>query len=341
MNSPKISIIVPVYNAEKYLHRCIESIIAQTYHVWELILVDDGSTDSSGKICDEYASLDKRITVCHIQNGGPSRARNYGIDKSTGDYVYFVDADDWIEPTCIHDFLDKSNESFDIYFHNYVQHNPDGTCVIADIQEKEAYGAECKEVLSNLICSSKFGWTWIKLFKREILNKFNIRFREDCSLQEDELLTLQYCQHIESIAIRNKANYHYYVYNTSLTRKKRYPTQHLNVIFEICHEAQRIGVKRIDDYYNIHYMQWLHSSLISVYKNSIDEYSDKGKRYNLICAFLNLYKVYHKSLKKYKTIKSIVLYTPLWKIGSPKLIELVLKYKFNSKFNYCDESQKK
>lgn len=332
MKSPKISIIIPVYNAEKYLHRCIDSIITQTYHVWELILVDDGSTDSSGKICDEYASLDKRITVCHIQNGGPSRARNYGIDKSTGDYVYFVDADDWIEPSSVHDFLGKSNESFDICFQNYVLHNPDGTSVITDIQEKEAHGVECKDVLSNLICSSKFGWTWIKMFKREILNKYNIRFRQDCSLQEDELLTLQYCQHIKSIVVRNRANYHYYIYDTSLTRKKRYPTQHLNVMSDIRNEAQKIGVKKIVDYYNIKYMQWLHSSVISVYKDSLAEYSDKKKRYMLINDFLCLYRSYKKSLKKYKSLKSKLLYVPLWSIGSPSLIDEVLKYKFNSRF---------
>ena len=332
MNSPKISIIVPVYNAEKYLHRCIDSIIAQTYHVWELILVDDGSTDSSGKICDEYASLDKRITVCHIQNGGPSRARNCGIDKSTGEYVYFVDADDWIEPTCIHDFIGRSNGSFDICFQNYVQHNPDGTSVITDLQEKEAHGVECKEVLSYLICSTKFGWTWIKMLKREILRKYNVRFREDCSLQEDELLTLQYCQHIESIAVRNCANYHYYIYDTSLTRKKRYPTQHLNVLSYICMEARKIGNKQIDEYYNIRYMQWLHNSVVSVYKNSITEYSDKQKRYRLINDFLKLYRTNEKSLKKYASLKSKILYSSIWSIGSPTLIDVVLKYRFNSRF---------
>ncbi len=332
MVNPLISIIIPVYNAEKYLKRCIDSIIAQTYSDWELILVDDGSTDSSGKICDEYASQDKRITVCHIQNGGPSRARNIGVDKSKGDYIFFVDADDWIEPLSISDFLGTKGESFDIYFQNYVLHDSDGTSNVVGIQDIEAHGDDCKTVLSNLICSSKFGWTWIKLFKSEILKKYRIKFREDCSLQEDELFTLQYCQHIKSIAVRNKANYHYYIYDTSLTRKKKDPTQHLKVLSDICKDGHRVGVKRIDDFYSIKYMQWLHNSVISVYKNSLSEYSGRDKRHKLINDFLNLYKVYHKSLKKYKKLKSKVLYIPLWKIGSTWLIDIVLKYKFNSKF---------
>lgn len=335
-----ISIIVPVYNAEKYLKRCIDSIIAQTYSDWELILVDDGSTDSSGIICDEYARQDKRITVCHIQNGGPSRARNIGVDKSKGDYIFFVDADDWIEPSSISDFIGTKGESFDIYFQNYVLHDSDGTTNIVDIQDIEAHEDACKTVVSNLICSSKFGWTWIKLFKSEILKKYRIKFREDCSLQEDELLTLQYCQHIKSIAVRNKANYHYYIYDTSLTRKKKYPTLHLKVLSDICMEAHSIGVKRIDEYYSINYMQWLHNSIISVYKNSIADFSGKDKRYKLINDFLNFYKVYHKSLKKYNKFISKVLYIPLWKMGSAWLIDIVLKYKFNSKFQSIDEKPK-
>ena len=336
----KISIIIPVYNAEKYLKRCIDSIIEQTYSDWELILVDDGSTDLSGKICDEYASQDKRITVCHIQNGGPSRARNIGVDKSKGDYIFFVDADDWIEPLSISDFLGTKGESFDIYFQNYVLHDSDGTSNIVGVQDIEAYGEDCKTVISNLICSSKFGWTWIKLFKSEILKKYRIKFREDCSLQADELFTLQYCQHIKSIAVRNKANYHYYIYDTSLTRKKKCPSQHLKVLSDIYKYGHRIGVKRIDDFYSIKYMQWLHNSVISVYKNSLAEYSGRDKRYKLINDFLNLYKVYHKSLKSYKKIKSKALYIPLWKVGSAWLIDIVLKNKFNSKFQSNDERPK-
>lgn len=98
MNNPKISVIVPVYKVEAYLPKCIESIIGQTYENLEIILVDDGSPDGCGAICDEYAAKDDRITVIHQQNAGVSAARNAGLDAATGDYIGFVDSDDWIEP---------------------------------------------------------------------------------------------------------------------------------------------------------------------------------------------------------------------------------------------------
>ena len=94
---PKISIIVPVYNVEQYLERCVESLINQTYKNIEIILVDDGATDNSGQLCDELAQRDPRIVVYHKVNGGLSDARNYGIDKASGDYIGFIDSDDFID----------------------------------------------------------------------------------------------------------------------------------------------------------------------------------------------------------------------------------------------------
>ena len=96
-NRPIISIIVPVYNVESYLERCINSILNQTFKNFELILVDDGSTDKSGEICDSFAGYDKRIRVIHKKNGGLSSARNVGLDVSIGKYIGFVDSDDWID----------------------------------------------------------------------------------------------------------------------------------------------------------------------------------------------------------------------------------------------------
>lgn len=97
MDSPLISVIIPVYNVEKYLRQCLESVIGQTYINLEIILVDDGSTDGSSKICDDFAAIDDRIVVIHQYNAGLSSARNAGLDIMKGDYVSFVDSDDWIE----------------------------------------------------------------------------------------------------------------------------------------------------------------------------------------------------------------------------------------------------
>ena len=98
MENPSISIIVPVYNIEEYLPRCIESILRQTYTNLQLVLVDDGSKDRSGALCDEYAKKDSRILVVHKENGGSSSARNRGIEVATGEYLGFVDSDDYVEP---------------------------------------------------------------------------------------------------------------------------------------------------------------------------------------------------------------------------------------------------
>jgi len=96
--NPKISIIVPVYKVEQYIHKCIDSILNQTLNDFELILVNDGSPDQCGQICDEYAKCDSRIKVIHKENGGQASARNMGLDIATGEYIGFVDSDDWIEP---------------------------------------------------------------------------------------------------------------------------------------------------------------------------------------------------------------------------------------------------
>lgn len=117
MNDPLISIIMPIFNSEKWLSISIKSIINQTYNNWELVLIDDGSTDSSGKICDEYALLDNRIIVVHKKNGGVSSARNEGLKIAKGNYITFCDSDDWLE----HDYLEKFIQfyypcNYDIYF---------------------------------------------------------------------------------------------------------------------------------------------------------------------------------------------------------------------------------
>lgn len=103
----KISIIIPIYNVEKYINQCLESISMQTYGNMEILLIDDGSTDQSGNLCDEYAKTDKRFQVIHKVNGGVSSARQAGLNKATGDYISFIDPDDYIEPNMMEEMLEK------------------------------------------------------------------------------------------------------------------------------------------------------------------------------------------------------------------------------------------
>ncbi len=122
--TPKVSVIVPVYKVEKYLPECIESILAQTFTDFELILVDDGSPDNSGKICDDYAARDSRIRVFHKENGGVSSARNLGLDNARGEWVTFVDSDDWLEsPGTLHHLSGSLTSDVDILFFGYSIHN--------------------------------------------------------------------------------------------------------------------------------------------------------------------------------------------------------------------------
>ena len=107
---PKVSIIVPVYKAEAYLHRCVDSILAQTFTDFELLLIDDGSPDRSGEICDEYAQKDSRIRVIHKENGGVSSARQRGLDEAVGEYTIHVDSDDWVEPNMLEELYKKAKQ---------------------------------------------------------------------------------------------------------------------------------------------------------------------------------------------------------------------------------------
>lgn len=116
--NPKISVIVPVYNVEKYLRRCIDSILSQTFSDFELLLIDDGSKDKSGDICDEYAAKDARIRVFHKDNGGVSSARNLGLVKANGEFIFFVDSDDYLDNTHLENYS-KDIDNFDLIFQGY------------------------------------------------------------------------------------------------------------------------------------------------------------------------------------------------------------------------------
>lgn len=211
MKKDMVSIIVPVYNAEKYLKRCLESIINQTYKNIEVILVDDGSVDKSPEICDEYKELDNRVKVIHKENGGASSARNIGLDAVNGEFVCFVDSDDWIEKNMIEVLLKKLKESnVDIVRCN--------TCEL-DNQVKESWTETRDKVIDNVLNGNISAYVYLLIVKYEIVK--NIRFNENILLMEDTLFLLNILIKECKINFINEKLYHYEMNNGGLTLSTR------------------------------------------------------------------------------------------------------------------------
>lgn len=212
--SPIVSIIVPVYNAGKTLKRCVNSIINQSYKDWELLLVDDGSTDDSSIICDKYVQQDRRIRVFHKQNGGVSSARNVGLDNAIGEWVTFIDSDDWIEKGMLNIVDIASN--VDLICCYYVAEgwkewvsDPYKNKIYKDYMMSD-FLTEC--LLKSVFITGKF-------FRRELIEKYIMRFDTNLSYSEDTLFIYSYICYIKSVQTFSDSFYHYDKNESSLSKR--------------------------------------------------------------------------------------------------------------------------
>lgn len=200
-----VSIIVPVYGVEQYISQCIESLIAQSYKNIEIILVDDGSKDRSGIICEEYAANDRRITVLHKQNGGLTSARNYGLERATGDWIMHVDGDDWIEPDAIEILLKKANETnADIVFADFWFDYPRKHIASNFYDWNKQDNDGLKEYIST-------SWTCLSgsMQKKTLYDENNLKSPEGIDYCEDFHLIVRLCYFAKFIAKVPKPLYHY------------------------------------------------------------------------------------------------------------------------------------
>lgn len=203
-----ISIIVPVFNTQKYVRRCVESIINQTYKDWKLILVDDGSKDESGTICDRLAQTDDRILVVHTENRGASAARNLGLDEASGEYVTFVDADDWLEPYHLQTLIEQSAPDIDLCINSFIADLYYGARpFIYKINQTHDNIESIKAFFKDLLQHSQFLWN--KLFRRSIIEDNKIRFDINVSLGEDNIFVLEYLNYIKGLSSSSVCTYHY------------------------------------------------------------------------------------------------------------------------------------
>lgn len=215
-----ISIVVPVYNIAEYLSECIESIMSQTYRNIEIIIVDDGSTDGTSELCDELSLQDSRIVVIHQTNGGVSSARNCGIDTARGQYITFIDGDDWVEKNYIEVLYNSIKKGdADISAVGFIYQYPNGEEKILNITEKSVL-IRATEAL-NQVCDPIRPWVGYacgKLVRKDILKNNGIRFDTSVKICEDSLFWCTVFEQSETVVKNKEAMYNYRIRETSATR---------------------------------------------------------------------------------------------------------------------------
>lgn len=219
---PDLSIVVPVYNAEKYLERCLNSIINPNYN-YEIILVDDGSQDNSGKICDEFAKQYPFIKVHHKTNGGVSSARNFGIDHAKGDYITFIDADDYVSKLyflVVFDFI--KNIYTDCFLFNLYREDLDGNFTANKLPISDGFYRDRARILSFSLSQYSFAnASYTKIYKLKLIKENNLRFNENIKICEDNIFAVDYFECIHHYTISNLPLYYYTVSPGSATQKRK------------------------------------------------------------------------------------------------------------------------
>lgn len=216
MRTPTISVIVAVYQAEAYLHRCVDSILSQTFVDFELLLIDDGSTDRSGVICDEYAKKDSRIKVIHKQNEGLSATRQVGIDHAIGEYTIHCDPDDWMEADMLEALVTQAKEKrADIVICDFIYENGTNTSV-----SRQKLGSENASLLMEDLYSPLCPSLCNKLIRLDCYKQYQVKFAPNLVFGEDLFVMIQLCQHPLCVACVKQSLYHYDKYSNinSLTK---------------------------------------------------------------------------------------------------------------------------
>lgn len=245
-----ISVIVPVYNVEDYLSGCIDSIIGQTCRGIEIILVDDGSTDSSGQICDEYAQKDARIRVIHKQNGGISSARNRGLDVARGEYISFIDSDDWVEPdfleVLLRLLLDYDADVSQCFFVKESSKTKDKDLPVVRTDSCEIY--EGRDIILHLLnkrTAFRTVLAWNKLYRRRLFE--SLRFPEGMVF-EDEAFTHEILYKSDKLAVNDSTLYHYTWRANSVSHDKR-PLKFLDLVRAVERRLAFFEEKKEEEFY--------------------------------------------------------------------------------------------
>ncbi len=301
-NQALVSVIIPVYNVEQYLRECVDSVINQTYKNFEIILVDDGSTDSSGEICDEYVEKDERISAIHQKNAGPSKTRNTGLENATGKYIYFLDSDDYIESNALELLVSTAESSdADLVFFDAHSFSDDGSDVHQGYTVKGTYKPESGyEVLTKLHDNKDYHCAIYLLFiKHQLLTDNKIRFLESAYCSEDMLFTYQvYCSSEKAVQCKSTLYHRRYRSGSIVTSKKsqRHFRSCRDVYEEIRDYSEKIG--KTGDYMATEYT-------VRCAFNALDTYKKIPDAEQSLCK--NEYKALKKDILSYSAFGNTAL----------------------------------
>lgn len=272
---PVISIIIPIYNAEKTLMRCIDSVLNQTYNNWELLLVDDGSIDKSALICDSYAQSDNRIRVFHKINAGVSSARNIGLENAKGEWITFIDSDDCVKDVYLENLLGHVKKSIDLVI-SFAEIHGKGFI------RKENYPTRLitQDCFDILFTESDMYWhtsPWSKLYRRKIIRKNNLSFCVGMHIGEDALFLYSYMLYSHEIYVSSDTDYCYYACNeNSLTKRINSLSSEILSYKNIEYIVNRlINERNIRNIEALNRLNWLKASYLrrilnSLYHNDIE-----------------------------------------------------------------------
>lgn len=225
----KISIIIPVYNASDSIRKMLDSILAQTLNEFEVLMIDDGSTDESGRILDEYSAKDKRFNAFHKQNEGVAMARQLGVDNAKGEYCIHADADDWMDSTMLEQlYTEAKAKNADVVIADYFVNSKQGESIC----KQQPLDLSPEHVLQDMFDNKIFGSLWHKLVRTDLYRKYNAKFFKGINHCEDLLIWVQLLQHLEvKVSYLPKAYYHYVVNDNSITRHFTHETYEMRLRF--------------------------------------------------------------------------------------------------------------
>lgn len=325
-----ISVIIPVYNSERYLRKCIDSIINQTLKEIEIILINDGSTDNSFEIMEKYRQKDERIIVINTNNGGVSSARNKGIEIANGDYIIFIDSDDWCDYEMLEEMYNFAKKNkLDFVGCGYIMETINGRCIRSIITNQKVIGKKNKDI-SNILYRLELGYSVGKLYKRSILNDNNIRFNENINFAEDAIFIQEYILNIDSIGELGKGYYHYVrVNNQSLSTKY---VDNMSFIMEKYWDISEKVYNKFTLYGDLMResgkIKEIDGVILSLYNNyKINCYKNRKQRIEEIKILLENKKI-RKLINNLKPVrKNQKILKVLWKINNPYFIDFVCRIK--------------